>query len=598
MRFYLILATVLINTLAIGQNVLIEKVLYASSNSIDLLSIDRDKSLVIFKSIDAKGLLFADIRSNKIYLDSNSADKNYSSYTKLDPVYSIVQDVKGKAYILNTINGTLQEVTSNIGQVTLPKIQYNEFNDLYYGVAKNSLIEYYVSDREITATDTLIKFGDVPVVSVHPYKKEFYYTVKNASNNISVAKSVNNIIQNLRYPINYGESNNGFLILNSDSIIVSRKIRLGENELALIYSSNIVSQLDSVELVKISDVETNQIDSIISKKSFRDDQYSAERERDIGKGRWATVIGKTSDALKAMVTLNNALTTNPNSFSYKKDSVYFILGPKREQKQAAERDSVAFSQKGITTTTYDFVYDTITKPADVIIRLKCIDAKSGVMPGYNADFYEYTSNSVVKSATIYPEEVCYFSYLPEYTLGLTINSIGYLPQSIKVDPRENRLTTNRIEKIIFLNKLRSLTQNIADNSNELNDPLTVNRDEIVSTNIKKTNSFNSISLNNIYFGFDSAILSSVAKRELSLIFNSINNTKSILISGHTDSKGSDSYNLVLSESRARAVGAFITSLGYKGNLRVIGKGETDPISNNDTALGRSKNRRCVISIEN
>ena len=69
----------------------------------------------------------------------------------------------------------------------------------------------------------------------------------------------------------------------------------------------------------------------------------------------------------------------------------------------------------------------------------------------------------------------------------------------------------------------------------------------------------------------------------------------ITVEGHTDSMGSDSYNLDLSQRRADAVRAAVTSRGVDGT-RIIarGLGESLPVASNDHAAGRQQNRRVEI----
>jgi outer membrane protein OmpA-like peptidoglycan-associated protein len=66
----------------------------------------------------------------------------------------------------------------------------------------------------------------------------------------------------------------------------------------------------------------------------------------------------------------------------------------------------------------------------------------------------------------------------------------------------------------------------------------------------------------------------------------------VLLQGHTDSLGNAARNLALSEQRAIAVKAALVDLGIaQDRIRTEGMGETKPIASNDTAQGRSRNRR-------
>ena len=69
----------------------------------------------------------------------------------------------------------------------------------------------------------------------------------------------------------------------------------------------------------------------------------------------------------------------------------------------------------------------------------------------------------------------------------------------------------------------------------------------------------------------------------------------VMIEGHTDATGDDASNLSLSERRAQAVVAWLTSNGIAANrLQASGKGETVPVGDNATEAGRQQNRRVVI----
>ncbi|MBN1884377.1 MAG: OmpA family protein [Candidatus Krumholzibacteriota bacterium] len=71
----------------------------------------------------------------------------------------------------------------------------------------------------------------------------------------------------------------------------------------------------------------------------------------------------------------------------------------------------------------------------------------------------------------------------------------------------------------------------------------------------------------------------------------------ILIEGHTDSTGPDDYNLELSERRARSVAnRLATQSVSSGRFSIMGYGESQPIADNDTSVGRQANRRVELAI--
>jgi OOP family OmpA-OmpF porin len=74
--------------------------------------------------------------------------------------------------------------------------------------------------------------------------------------------------------------------------------------------------------------------------------------------------------------------------------------------------------------------------------------------------------------------------------------------------------------------------------------------------------------------------------------------KKISIEGHTDSDGSEKYNLKLSDERAGAVKAYLVEHGVTGDrLASIGYGESRPIADNGTPEGKEKNRRVEFLIK-
>ena len=67
------------------------------------------------------------------------------------------------------------------------------------------------------------------------------------------------------------------------------------------------------------------------------------------------------------------------------------------------------------------------------------------------------------------------------------------------------------------------------------------------------------------------------------------------VAGHTDSIGTDNYNMGLSLRRANAVRDYLISKGIAAeNLKAKGYGESQPVADNRTAAGRFKNRRVEL----
>lgn len=103
----------------------------------------------------------------------------------------------------------------------------------------------------------------------------------------------------------------------------------------------------------------------------------------------------------------------------------------------------------------------------------------------------------------------------------------------------------------------------------------------------------------ILFDFDKTDLKPTAQENIKNLVISLNDNPDteILVIGHTDSRGTDSYNQGLSERRANAVKSFAVSQGLKSNrMKTEGKSFHEPIADNETDEGRAQNRRVEIVI--
>lgn len=108
-----------------------------------------------------------------------------------------------------------------------------------------------------------------------------------------------------------------------------------------------------------------------------------------------------------------------------------------------------------------------------------------------------------------------------------------------------------------------------------------------------------IVLNNIFFAFDKAVLTTSSYAELGRILEHLESGRiqKVEISGHTDSVGEENYNKSLSQKRANAVKYFFMDNGIESS-RVVsrGYGESKPVEPNKTAQGRAVNRRVEFKI--
>jgi outer membrane protein OmpA-like peptidoglycan-associated protein len=106
-------------------------------------------------------------------------------------------------------------------------------------------------------------------------------------------------------------------------------------------------------------------------------------------------------------------------------------------------------------------------------------------------------------------------------------------------------------------------------------------------------------LENIFFDFDKADLKEESFPALNYLLEILmaNPNEVVEISGHTDSIGSNEYNLGLSERRAAAVVDYLVENGVpEENLLSKGYGEEFPITSNETEEDRAINRRVEMKI--
>ena len=103
----------------------------------------------------------------------------------------------------------------------------------------------------------------------------------------------------------------------------------------------------------------------------------------------------------------------------------------------------------------------------------------------------------------------------------------------------------------------------------------------------------------IYFAFDSAELNSAAQAALDRVAANLVNKNFVvaIANGHADSTGTEEYNMGLSERRAASVSKYLASKGVAaGQIRQRAYGEARPAADNESEMGRAKNRRVEINL--
>ena len=128
------------------------------------------------------------------------------------------------------------------------------------------------------------------------------------------------------------------------------------------------------------------------------------------------------------------------------------------------------------------------------------------------------------------------------------------------------------------------------------------RAELEGTGVSVTRIGDNITLNvpgNVTFSTNSSDLSAS-------FFNVLTSVSKVLteydktvveVAGHTDSSGSDVYNLALSERRAGSVARYLQLQGINNQrLITVGLGESMPVADNATSIGKQTNRRVEITM--
>jgi outer membrane protein OmpA-like peptidoglycan-associated protein len=103
----------------------------------------------------------------------------------------------------------------------------------------------------------------------------------------------------------------------------------------------------------------------------------------------------------------------------------------------------------------------------------------------------------------------------------------------------------------------------------------------------------------LLFGFDSHTLQPATKSNLTNLAATLKkyDDTDILVEGHTDNTGDDSYNQTLSEKRAAEVKSFLAEQQVAASrITTKGYGEKQPLGSNETEAGKKSNRRVEVAI--
>jgi outer membrane protein OmpA-like peptidoglycan-associated protein len=237
--------------------------------------------------------------------------------------------------------------------------------------------------------------------------------------------------------------------------------------------------------------------------------------------------------------------------------------------------------------------------------------------------YQYLGNMLIDGEKIAKISINYIiNYTIRYRQGVQLNSmlpyrvVGYfnqlyywnLDKGLPHSYRENfdyifMLSTGDVME--YVGSSRAVLTHTSPSSTDEGELETLrNRlsETIPQVEVSRTDLGILINIGEILFKFDSAELTQTADRDLDNIVAVLKDytDRKVRVIGHTDSTGTDAYNLSLSLRRARrtADGLEQRDSSLRGRVTYVGMGEKNPIATNSTVQGRQLNRRVEILILN
>jgi outer membrane protein OmpA-like peptidoglycan-associated protein/opacity protein-like surface antigen len=180
-----------------------------------------------------------------------------------------------------------------------------------------------------------------------------------------------------------------------------------------------------------------------------------------------------------------------------------------------------------------------------------------------------TSSTITSNVSVSPDAVVVGTFTDYSSVeNLSVGST-YKGNGVEVDPRQ--LITNTVN---------------------------VSSETTTTISSEETSIFEE-ALYGIQFETGSAVITNTSFNILNKVYNVMRNRSAVNyeIGGHTDNQGNSIANQRLSEARAKAVYNFLVKKGISASrLSFVGYGDTNPVADNGSAAGRSKNRRVQFSI--
>lgn len=277
------------------------------------------------------------------------------------------------------------------------------------------------------------------------------------------------------------------------------------------------------------------------------------------------------DIFSSSLNANNEWKT-PTNIGYPinspEDDIYYVVSPNNQRAYYSSFKAGGFGEKD----NYMITFKKFVEPPLVVLKGLITDPY-GKVP--EIVYITVTDNETEKIVGTYHTNSVSGNYLlilpPGKNYNITYEADNFLFHSINIDVKDSS-NFYEIHEVVKLQ------------------PLVVG---------------SKIVLKNIFFDFDKSTLRPVSNSELAKLYNLLKKYPKMVveISGHTDSKGNDAYNLILSNQRAKAVVDYLIAKNINKTQMVSkGYGETEPMVSNTNADGsdnpanRQLNRRCELKV--
>ena len=194
--------------------------------------------------------------------------------------------------------------------------------------------------------------------------------------------------------------------------------------------------------------------------------------------------------------------------------------------------------------------------------------------------------------------ISYSSTFNEQTLTPFFNAQQTYYYQVELDSKTNQASIKSVEESVALKLLQGLNeQTHQKNRVEAKNCVFTTKETAVVEEPVQVNK--PITLD-VFFDFDSAKIKPTYQQRLHDVANFLSTNRDVkaVLEGHTDSAGSASYNLKLSQARADAVKLeLVNKYGIDPNrLTTKGYGKSEPIDTNETTKGKQNNRRVIVII--